>query len=512
MSRSIIPPAAENSSIAVMCPGGPCTRSTARGWRRRSTRSSPGQPARSNAASIATRRPGLLRVRAGVVVVRGLVRDVEGSVLGTSRDRRPHRALETGVLVVGGGAAGLRVALESAEAGARTVCVSRKPLSESSSFWAQGSGAGARWRETTPPSAMPRTRWPPGAGSAQERGGGAHERGSGGGRAASRRAGCASTPTRAASSRSGSRAVIRRAGSCTRGAARPGARSPRAWRSSWRPTPDADPREHSAGDGAVERRRRVRRRDHRHGRDRGAWTGGGAALWQRTTNPWGAIGAGSVLAHVELADLELCQFHPRRPGSDYDGALITEAVRGEGARLSTHGPALHRRARAPGPGHRGDPPSRIEADRCRPRPARPARIRPGAASERVRRLSPRRPRADASRSRSPPPRTCLIGGVACDLEGRAALPRLFAVGECACTGLHGANRLASNSLSECFVFGTRAAPAAVGEPQAGEGPDPPLWRFSLPPRRPGRRSGAGPGRSASGVSSSGCSPIPLRAS
>ena len=51
-------------------------------------------------------------------------------------------------------------------------------------------------------------------------------------------------------------------------------------------------------------------------------TGGGAALWRRTTNPWGAIGAGSVLAHAagaELADLELCQFHPTAlalPGSE----------------------------------------------------------------------------------------------------------------------------------------------------------------------------------------------------
>ena len=51
--------------------------------------------------------------------------------------------------------------------------------------------------------------------------------------------------------------------------------------------------------------------------------------------------------------------------------------------------------------------------------------------------------------------------LAVDLDGRSSLPGLYAVGECSCTGLHGANRLASNSLSECFVFGGRAAAAAV---------------------------------------------------
>jgi len=58
----------------------------------------------------------------------------------------------------------------------------------------------------------------------------------------------------------------------------------------------------------------------------------------------------------------------------------------------------------------------------------------------------------------------MMGGIATDLDARCTLPGLYAVGECSDTGLHGANRLASNSLSECFVFGARAARAALSEP------------------------------------------------
>jgi L-aspartate oxidase len=75
----------------------------------------------------------------------------------------------------------------------------------------------------------------------------------------------------------------------------------------------------------------------------------------------------------------------------------------------------------------------------------------------------------------------VMGGIATDLEGRSSLAGLFAVGECACTGLHGANRLASNSLTECFVLGARAATAATAEPDAGEPSEPAGWRFDPPP-------------------------------
>ena len=59
----------------------------------------------------------------------------------------------------------------------------------------------------------------------------------------------------------------------------------------------------------------------------------------------------------------------------------------------------------------------------------------------------------------------MMGGIATDLEARSSVAGLYAVGECSCTGLHGANRLASNSLSECFVFGARAARSAVARPE-----------------------------------------------
>jgi L-aspartate oxidase len=248
-------------------------------------------------------------------------------------------------------------------------------------------------------------------------------------------------------------------------------------------------------------------------------TGGGAALWQRTTNPWGAIGAGPVLAHAagaELADLEFCQFHPTAlalPG-EHDGTLITEAVRGEGATLL---------------GANG----RRFTDELAPRDQVAAAILDRMRADGtdhvwidLRALDPTRfPNVFAALTRAgidpraepvpvAPAAHYLMGGIVTDLDGHSTLAGLFAVGECACTGLHGANRLASNSLTECFVFGARAAArAAAREPDETEPPPPPEFRFG-PPTVATRAAVwrlAGPSRDEAGLSELTKDPYPLAA-
>ena len=112
----------------------------------------------------------------------------------------------------------------------------------------------------------------------------------------------------------------------------------------------------------------------------------------------------------------------------------------------------------------------------------------------------------------------MMGGIATDLDGRATLAGLYAVGECSCTGLHGANRLASNSLTECFVFGApRGARRRSGAADAGRAGR----RASSDERRRRRelteatRDGAlahTPGSSATATGSSSCRATRIRSS
>jgi L-aspartate oxidase len=246
-------------------------------------------------------------------------------------------------------------------------------------------------------------------------------------------------------------------------------------------------------------------------------TGGGAALWSRTTNPRGAIGAGAVLANVagaELADLELCQFHPTAlsaPGTGHDGLLVTEAVRGEGATLLDVNGERFTDELAP-----RDEVTLAVLDRMKRDGTDHVLLDMRSLSE------ARFPSVfEALREAGHDPATepipvapashYVMGGIATDLEGRSSLPGLFAVGECACTGLHGANRLASNSLTECFVLGARAALAASAEPDAGPPSDPPSWRFGPPPAetREAVWELAGPVRSAGGLERLLSNPYPL---
>jgi L-aspartate oxidase len=207
-------------------------------------------------------------------------------------------------------------------------------------------------------------------------------------------------------------------------------------------------------------------------------TGGAAALWRRHTNPQGAIGAGLVLAHdagAALADLEFMQFHPTALVSrgEMDGFLITEAVRGDGALLLNSAgerfvDELAPRDEVARAIHEQLASSGAESVLLDMREV-PAERFPNIVEALARvELDPQRDLIPVA-----PAAHYMIGGIATDLDGRSTLAGLYAVGETACTGLHGANRLASNSLSECFVFGRRAAAAAVSEPTPAAPDSPP---------------------------------------
>jgi L-aspartate oxidase len=193
-------------------------------------------------------------------------------------------------------------------------------------------------------------------------------------------------------------------------------------------------------------------------------TGGYAALWARTTNPRGTVGDGLLLAHsggAALADLELVQFHPTalRDDNGHDGFLLSEALRGAGATLLDDGGERFVDELAP-----RDVVARAVAARTGAR----LDLRP-VEREHYPTLMATLEQAGYDPADEPVPVSpaahYAIGGIVSDLDGLTTAPGLYAAGECACTGVHGANRLASNSLLECLVFGRRAGLAALDGPR-----------------------------------------------
>ncbi|MEV8272518.1 L-aspartate oxidase [Microbacterium sp. NPDC077184] len=204
-------------------------------------------------------------------------------------------------------------------------------------------------------------------------------------------------------------------------------------------------------------------------------TGGAGELYAHSTNPDVATADGiaaALRAGAAVADLEFVQFHPTTiaVGTPF---LVSEAVRGEGATLiDDDGRRFVFDAHPDGELAPRDVVARAIARRMAEQDGRPVRldatpVHPGDAAVRAAHLARRFPTIDAAIrergldwAREPIPVTpaahYLMGGVATDLHGRTSVPGLYAVGETARTGVHGANRLASNSLLEGAVFGARA--------------------------------------------------------
>ena len=225
-------------------------------------------------------------------------------------------------------------------------------------------------------------------------------------------------------------------------------------------------------------------------------TGGAGQVFRETTNPAIATGDGIAMAAAagaRVADLEFVQFHPTV--LSVEGAprfLLSEALRGEGARLVNDAGERFVQNYEPA----GDLAPRDRVSRAMVREAQRtgapiyltmAHLDPHFVRKRFPGIAAACAQAglDLATDRIPisPAAHYVMGGVETDLDGRTSLPGLFAAGEVACTGVHGANRLASNSLLEGLVFGARAAVAMKGPlgPANPGGNDVVTWS----PGRPG---------------------------
>jgi L-aspartate oxidase len=205
-------------------------------------------------------------------------------------------------------------------------------------------------------------------------------------------------------------------------------------------------------------------------------SGGAGQLYRYTTNPAVATGDGVAMAlraGAHLKDVEFYQFHPTAlVGSKT--FLISEAVRGEGAVLrDIDGRQFMQDLHADAELAPRDVVARSIANQMQAQHGKPVLLDASALGEDF--LARRFPSIDAAcRARGldwahePIPITPAahywMGGVATDLWGRTSVPGLYAVGEVACTGVHGANRLASNSLLESLVFAWRCARLLLDNP------------------------------------------------
>lgn len=204
-------------------------------------------------------------------------------------------------------------------------------------------------------------------------------------------------------------------------------------------------------------------------------TGGCGVLYRETTNPDVATGDGYALAFKAgalLADMEFVQFHPT--ALEKSGAphfLLSEALRGEGARLrNSRGETFMERYHELADLAPRDVVSRsIFREAARWGDDHVFLDLTHLAKDRIESRFPRIYATcrefgiDLSRQPAPvfPAAHYMMGGVLTDLEGSTSIHGLFAAGEASCTGVHGANRLASNSLLEGLVFGARAARAMI---------------------------------------------------
>lgn len=218
-------------------------------------------------------------------------------------------------------------------------------------------------------------------------------------------------------------------------------------------------------------------------------TGGAGELYAHSTNPEVATGDGiaaAIRAGADVRDLEFFQFHPTIIGTG-DSFLVSEAVRGEGATLiDEHARRFAFDAHPDGELAPRDVVARAIARQMELQGGRPVfldatHIHSEDADERTAFLARRFPTIDRAVrergldwAREPIPVTpaahYLMGGVGTDLFGRTTLPGLYAVGEVARTGVHGANRLASNSLLEGAVFGARAGDVIAEDAASGSWP------------------------------------------